>query len=71
MTKLNKDVARETNTEIRDRGKNRLLCITMCKGGGAGDYLELRPKGTQVKYTLTAKELWDMAQQKAIRAAGL
>ena len=70
MTKLNKDVARETNTEIRDRGKTRLLCITHRKGGSHGDYIEVRPKGTQVKYTVTMKEVWGLCETKAMRAAG-
>ena len=69
MTKLNKDVARETNTEIKDRGKNRFACITL-RGGSHGDSIELRLKGTQVKYTVTVREVWELGRQKAMRAAG-
>jgi len=72
MTKLNKDIARETNTTIRDRGKERLLTMTVKAGGNQyGDYIELRPKGCQHSYTVTVKEMWSFAEAKAIRAAGL
>ena len=72
MTKLNKDVARETNTTIRDRGKERLLTMTVKVGSGQyGDYIELRPKGVSVSYTVTVKEMWGYAECKAIKAAGM
>ena len=71
MTKLTKDVERLTNTEIRDRGKTRPLVVTLKVGSGKyGDYMELRPKGTAVVYTVTMKEIWSFGQQKAIKAMG-
>jgi hypothetical protein len=72
MTKLNKDVSRESNTIIRDRGKDRILCVTLKKGNEKyGDFIELRPKGTQVKYTVTMEELYSLGQAKIIRSHGL
>lgn len=73
MTKLNKDIARETNTTIRDRGKERLLTMTVKVGSGQyGDYIELRPKGvSNPTYTVTVKEIWGYAESKKIKAAGL
>jgi hypothetical protein len=72
MTRLTKSVARLTNTEIRDRGRTRPLVVTLKAGSGQyGDYLEVRPKGTSVVYTVTMKEIWGMAQERAIKRAGL
>ena len=65
MTKLNKDVARETSTQIRDRGKDRVLCVTLKKGNDkyGGDYLELRPKATSIKYTVTVQEIYELGRK--------
>ena len=46
-----------------------MLCVTLKKGNEKyGDYLELRPKGTQVKYTITLKEVYALGMQKIISA---
>jgi hypothetical protein len=65
MTKLTKDVARETSTQIRDRGKDRMLCVTLKRGNDkyGGDCLELRPKSTSIKYTVSLQEIYELGRK--------
>jgi hypothetical protein len=62
MTKLTKDISRETSTVIRDtKGVERVLTITV-KAGDDGDVIILRPKSCSVDtLSVSLKDIWKLA----------
>lgn len=62
MTKLTKEIARETGVEILDsRGKTRLLTVTL-EPGADGGRIVLRPKGCTVDtYAVSLADVWKLA----------
>jgi len=67
MTKVNKPVSRETHATVRDRGKDREVCVTIDR-----TTITLRLKGTQQQQTIAVERLYCDLQFKAAKlAAGM
>ena len=60
-TKLTKPVHRESATMIRDKSKRRALICSMLPG----DVIELRPKGTRQRYTMSIESAYIYAGRLA------
>lgn len=64
MTKADKPVSRETHATVRDRGKDREVCVTIDR-----TTVTLRLKGTQQSQTIAVDRLYNDLQARAARSA--
>jgi hypothetical protein len=62
MTKVNKPVSRETHATVRDRGKDREVCVTIDR-----TTVTLRLKGTQQSQTIAVDRLYNDLHDRAAR----